>query len=187
MPEADRLKWDAKYADRGATVAQPSPFVLRMLDQLPTVGRCMDVAGGTGRNARALAAHGLDVTIVDVSAKGLEIATRESAAAGLSIATLVHDVEDDGLPAGTWELIVDVHFLHRPLFAQWADALEPGGLLLFEHQTMRNLDRHAKPSGRWLLEEGELPGLVQGLEVIHYEECWGAADRHEARLLARRP
>lgn len=185
MPEADRRKWDAKYGDRGATIAPPSPFVLRMLDQLPTSGRCLDVAGGTGRNARPLAAHGLDVTIADVSPVGLEIAREEAEAQGIALSTLTHDVEADGLPPGPWDVIVDVHFIHRPLFAQWADALAPGGLLLFEHQTMKNLERHAKPSGRWLLEVGELPGLIQGLEVIHYEECWGEADRHEARLLAR--
>ncbi len=191
MPEVDRKKWDAKYAARGASIAPASPFLERMLAQLPTMGRCLDVAGGTGRNARLLAAHGLDVTIADVSSVGLDIAQREAAEVGVAIHTLVHDVEADGLPAGAWDVIVQVHFLHRPLFARYAAALAPGGSLLLEHPTMANLERHPKPSKRWLLHDVEITRLLSlhapELEVVHLEEGWGAAERYEARLLARRP
>ena len=39
---------------------------------------------------------------------------------------------------------------------------------------------------RHLLEDGELPGLVRGLEILKYEEGWTEEGQHEARLVARR-
>jgi len=191
MSEADARKWDAKYTQRARTIAPPSPFVLELLARLPSAGRCLDVAGGSGRNARPLAVHGLQVTIADASRVGLEIAEREAREAGLRIATVCRDIERDGLPSGRFDVIVQIHFLHRPLFEAYTAALVPGGLLLLEHPTRRNLERHARPPIQWLLEEGELASQLAehapGLEVLACREGWGPAGRHAARLLARRP
>jgi tellurite methyltransferase len=38
-----------------------------------------------------------------------------------------------------------------------------------------------------VLEDGELPRLISGLETVRYEEGWLESGRHEARLVARRP
>ena len=54
------------------------------------------------------------------------------------------------------------------------------------HPTRSNLRRHTRPGPRHLLGDGELPGLVRGLEVLRYEEGWTEQGRHEARLVARR-
>ena len=188
MPESDRIKWDRKYADSGRPQAPPSAFVQSVLSELPTQGRCLDVAGGAGRNALPLAAHGLDVTVCDVSPARPRLGPRgRRPPRDCSLETLVRDVEEAGLPAGPWDVVVCVHFLHRSLFDAWARALAPGGWLLFEHPTRANLERHARPSERYLLEDGELPSLLRGLDVVRIEEGWGAEGRHEARLLARRP
>jgi hypothetical protein len=37
-----------------------------------------------------------------------------------------------------------------------------------------------------VLEERELPTLMHGLEVLHYQEGWLESGRHEARVVARR-
>jgi hypothetical protein len=58
---------------------------------------------------------------------------------------------------------------------------------VFCQPTLRNLERHARPGRPYLLVEGELPTLVQGLEVLQYEEGWLEEGRHEARLVARSP
>jgi tellurite methyltransferase len=187
MEPSDRERWDAKYAARGPELGPPSAFVVDVLPRLPTRGRCLDVAGGSGRQALALARHGLDVTIADVSPVGLAQAQRHAAAAGLEIRTLAFDIETSGLPPGPWDVIVCVHFLYRPLFSAAATALVPGGFLVFEHPTRTNLERHDKPSAHYVLEDGELPGLVDArLDVLRLEEGWGPEGRHEARLLARR-
>ncbi len=59
--------------------------------------------------------------------------------------------------------------------------------LVFVQPTKSNLQRHERPSARFLLEDGEVPRLVQGLEILSYEEGWLEEDRHEARIVARKP
>ena len=57
--------------------------------------------------------------------------------------------------------------------------------LVVVHPTRSNLERHDSPGPHHLLDDGELPGLIPGLEVVHYEEGWSEEGRHEARLVAR--
>ena len=187
MAQDDRIRWDRKYGLPDRVVGASSAFVGFALAQLPRAGLCLDVAGGAGRNALLLARHGLDVTICDVSPRGLQLAAERAASEGLMVRTVEWDVEADGLPLGPWDVIVCVHFLFRPLFAEWEGALSPGGVFVFEHPTRSNLERHEKPSARFLLDDGELPTLLEGLDALHKEEGWGADGRHEARLIARRP
>ena len=85
-----------------------------------------------------------------------------------------------------WDLILSVHFLHRSLFPVFPGILQRGGTLLVIHPTQTNLQRHEKPPARFLLEDGELPKLVEGLEIVYYEEGWLVEGRHDAVLVARR-
>lgn len=159
LSDADRAKWDTRYAERGA-LDEPSEMLVSLVGELPTSGRALDVAGGAGRNSVWLAGRGLDVTAVDVSAVGLSLARERAAAAGVSVATVVADLETDPLPAGPWDLIISFHYLHRPLFDQFPLVLAPGGVLVFVQPTQKNLERHDKPPRRFLLDEGELAGLA---------------------------
>jgi hypothetical protein len=59
-------------------------------------------------------------------------------------------------------------------------------VLLAQVATRRNLERHAKPSARFLLETNELLGLVAPLEVEVFREGW-LDDRCVARVLASKP
>jgi SAM-dependent methyltransferase len=181
MSEADRTKWNAKYRERTGSLAAPSAFLLSVTEHLPTWGRALDVAGGRGRHALWLAERGLDVTLVDVS----DVAV-EAAAAHPGVTTARLDLDADALPDGPWDLVLDFHFLHRPLFAEFPRILAPGGLLVFCQPTKRNLERHGHPSARFLLDDGELPALIRGLEILSYVEDWSEEGRHEARLIARK-
>ncbi len=185
MTTSDRERWNARYAQRGAATWEPDGFLEEMASRLPVAGRALDVAGGTGRHALWLAARGLDVTLVDVSEVALEIARERATARELANATLAQDLESEALPAGPWDAIVDFHYLQRDLFQAYPALLGTGGLLVFVQPTMRNLERHAHPSERFLLEEGEIRALASGLEILHLDEGWSPAGRHEARLLAR--
>jgi SAM-dependent methyltransferase len=153
---------------------------------LPRRGRALDVAGGAGRHGIWLAQRGLDVTIADISARGLALAREEAAAAGVRITTLETDLELAPFPTGPWDLIVSICYLLRPLFAAYPSALAPGGILAVVQPTKKNLERHDKPPADFLLDDGELPRLVGGLEVLHYEEGWLADGRHDAVIVAKR-
>jgi len=139
-----------------------------------------------GRHGLWLAERGFDVTLVDISPVGLDVARHRATAAGLKVTTMQRDL-DEGLPAGLWDLITCAHFLDRELYRALPAALAPGGGLVIVHPTRRNLERHPRPSARFLLDEGELLELVEGLEMVRFEECWSEGGRHEARLFARRP
>jgi tellurite methyltransferase len=187
MAGGDRARWDARYRDRGPEHgADPSPVLVALDDLLPRRGYALDVAGGAGRNACWLARRGLDVTIADVSPVGLELARAAAAAAGLTLRLVETDLEIDPLPGGPYDLIVSIDFLCRALFAAFPAALVPGGLLVYSQPTRTNLERHPHPSASLLLEPGELRSLVGDLEVLRYEEGW-FGDRHEARVVARKP
>ena len=105
---------------------------------------------------------------------------------GLALQAQRLDLEEQPLPAGPWDLIINLDYLWRPLFKAYPSRLRPGGLLVFAQPTVQNLERHAHPSARFLLECGELATLVQDLEILHCDEAWRADGRHVARLVARR-
>lgn len=189
MADNDRDKWDAIHAERGFFPPDPSTLLVDCRRFLPAGGgRALDVAGGTGRHSLWLAKCGYATTLVDISVKALEIAGAEAGRLKIDLQLDRRDLEREGLPAGPWEVILCHHYLHRALFRNFATELAPEGVLLFVQPTRSNLERHPKPSERFLLEDGELPDLVaaHGLEVISFQEGWLPSGRHEALLVARR-
>lgn len=189
MADDDRELWNDRYRGRTVDDAAPSAFIMSLDDLLPASGRALDVAGGAGADAVLLAERGLDVTLVDVSDEALQLARDRAAAHGVGLSTVRLDLEVEPLPTGPWDVIVVRHYLQRALLPLLADLLAHGGLLCVCIATRRNLERHPRPSARFLLEPGELPGLVPGLETVRWHEDWtdeGADGRHEAHLVARR-
>ena len=189
----DRERWNDRWRTAAASrdLFTPSSFLVSLAGLLPGPSRdytprALDVAGGPGRNALWLAARGFDVTLVDVSSVALELARNAATAAGVSLTLVETDLESAALPPGPFDLIVAIDYLHRPLFPAFATLLTRGGLLVYAQPTRRNLERNPHPGARFLLDDGELPGLVPALEVVRYVERW-FDDRHEARLIARRP
>jgi SAM-dependent methyltransferase len=192
MADDDRARWDARWSTTDAAEsAEPAGALLEAQALLPRTAagrtpRVLDVAGGAGRNALWLARRGCDVTLADVSPVALARAAGAAATAGVTLRLLERDLETAALPAGPWDAIVVVDFLHRPLFDAFPGALAADGILLYAQPTQRNLERHAHPGARFLVEAGELRALARGLEVVRYAEGW-LDDRHVARLVARRP
>jgi tellurite methyltransferase len=184
MSEQDRQKWNTRYRE-GTGALEPSAFLRSLAERLPRAGRALDVAGGAGLDALWLARRGLDVTLVDISEVALERAAEAAREAGVVLRLQRLDLETEPLPPGPYHLVVCLNYLLRPLFAELPKVLAPGGLLVFAQPTRSNLQRHPHPSARFLLEDGELPRLVQGLEVVSYTEGWTDEGRHEARLVAR--
>lgn len=186
MTSSHRERWEGRDT-AGWSAGPPSPFLLALADRLPRRGRALDVAGGTGRHALWLARRGLRVTLVDVAPAALARAQAAAQRAGLALHTVATDLAKDPPPPGPWDVILNVHVLRRRLFRLYPRLLAPGGHLLVEHPTRRSLRGRAPPRPEHLLEPGELPALADDLEILHHEEGWTPAGRHEARLLARKP
>jgi hypothetical protein len=116
---------------------------------------------------------------------GLARTSEAAVRAGLTLVTSVIDLEVDPLPEGPFAAISVFHYLQRDLFPALVAQLAPGGLLVCEIATVGNLERHEKPSRRFLLEPDELRALCVPLEVVFHHEGWHD-DRCVARILARR-
>jgi SAM-dependent methyltransferase len=85
----------------------------------------------------------------------------------------------------TFDVIVVVHYLHRPLFPALIEALAPGGVLVYETFTRAQAARGKPTNPDFLLEPGELLDLVQPLEILASRE--GDFDgRMIASVIARR-
>lgn len=185
MSDADRERWERKHAASHGS-GEPSSFLLRVLHRLPTTGRAVDVAGGKGRNALRLAEHGLDVTLVDIAPSALAAASARASERDLPLTTMAFDL-DAGLPPGPWDVLVMTNFLDRALFAALPQVIARGGWFVFLQPTRTNLERHPRPSARFLLAPEESATLLpSALEVVVLDESWGDDGRHEARVLARR-
>lgn len=191
MPEFDRQKWNAKYQDPAVAPTEPSRVLVRLLETMkPTTDdrkrTALDLASGAGRHGIYLAKLGYAVTLCDVSEVGLALAKQRADAQGVDVLTKVWDLEEGPVLEGTWDLIVSVCYLHRPLFKQIPRLLSPGGHFVMVQPTQTNLERHDRPPAPFLLENGELPSLAQTLQVVHYEEGWLEDGRYDAAIIARR-
>ncbi|HLU67638.1 MAG TPA: methyltransferase domain-containing protein [Kofleriaceae bacterium] len=186
MAEGDRRRWDARWRE-GGVIGAPSPLITALDELLPRSGRALDVAGGPGRHALWLARRGLEVTLVDVSPVALERAAAAAREAGLRLTTAEVDLDRAAPPAGPWDLVLQVHYVNRALTRRLAGELAPGGLLVLLHPTRTNLERHERPSARFLLDDGEAAALAGPLDILRLDEGWLADGRHEALLVARRP
>lgn len=185
MSKADREKWDARYRTGDYPKGDPA-WLQHFEDELPSSGRALDVASGSGRVSIYLARRGLEVLAIDISPVGLALAREAAADEGVRIETRAMDLEREPFPEGPFDLVACFHYRQRALFPIMASNVAPGGCVVAELATVKNLERQQKPSRRWLAEPNELLQSCGGLEVLYYREAW-VADRHLARLIARRP
>jgi len=185
MDERVRERWDRRWAGGCHSDGKP-PGWLEGIEAFATArGRALDIASGAGRVALWLAGRGFEVTATDISAVALGRCRALAEAEELSVEVLEIDLESQPLPRGPWDVITCFHYMRREIFRDLRAALSPGGLLVAEIATRRNLERNERPSARFLLELGELRKLLAPLEVVHYCEDW-LEGYHVARGVARR-
>ena len=193
MSEADRAKWSARYGGDDAPPKPPDPFVVAALDALSPSGSALDLAGGLGRHGVELARRGWDTTVVDIAPEGLARARAHAQDQGLELSSCAIDLDADWADldrSGPWSVVVVAWFLlTEPMWSQLVPRLAGGGRLIYVHPTLANLERHARPSARFLAPLGHLAerAKAHGLEVSMFEEGWDSADHHTSRLVAIAP
>jgi SAM-dependent methyltransferase len=170
---AERDKWDARYRD-GAYESRPHPTALlaEWLPRLPR-GRALDVACGAGRNALYLAANGYNVAALDISGVALDRGRRAAAERRLEVDWLREDLDEDpsrALPAGPFDLIVWVRYVHRTLMPHLLARLAAGGALLCEQHLATDMPVAGPSSAGFRLSPGELQSSVSGLRIAYSYE-----------------
>jgi len=185
----NRIKWNDKYRNSNrAEAMRPPEFlishadeVLRIISDHPQV---LDLAAGAGRNSVFLAERGCRVLAVDFALEGLRNCMRQAAMRGLQVQAIAADLKTFAFPADRYDLLVNFFFLQREIFPAMINALNPGGILIFETYTSHHQTVHKGRSMRreYLLEPGELQASFPGLITVFHEET-AVTDR----LIAQKP
>jgi tellurite methyltransferase len=171
MSEADRQRWDKKWATRPDDAFRPHPL-LTGNSHLLTRGRALDLACGRGQNAIWLAKHGYDVLGVDISDRALDVATAESRGYGLRERAHFErvDLDDWDIPETAFDLICVIRFLDRRLFPGIRAGLRPNGLLFYSTRHVGALRWNPSANRAYLLSPGELQAIFRDWRILHYEE-----------------
>jgi SAM-dependent methyltransferase len=143
----------------------PSPWVTRWAHLLPAGGTVLDLACGSGRHLRWLAAQGFVVTGVDRDAAAT-MPLRDQAE------IVVADLEGAPwpLPGRRFDAVIVTNYLWRPLWPALLGALAEGGVLIYETfaDGQQRLGKPARPE--FLLQAGELLQVCAGLRVVAFED-----------------
>ena len=145
----------------------PSNWVSRFAPLIREGGAILDVAAGVGRHGRFFLERGHPVTLLDLETENLQDLSSHPHA------SIVQKNLEDG---SDWPLkdqfaaVLVVSYLHRPLTDHLLDALETGGVLIYETFARGNEAFGRPRNPDHLLKSGELLQMVSGrMQVIAYE------------------
>ena len=195
--------WDSRYqTDDYVFGTEPNIFIARVLSQLPTGGKALDLATGEGRNGIFLAEHGFEAEGVDMSAVGLEKADKLAKEKGVAFATRLDDITTMMMPADHYAVICSVfcHFV-EPIRTQMMQkiikALAPGGMFagVFYHPNQISYGTGGPKNPDMLATLEQMQLATEGLEWViaeHIEHELEEGSRHKGMssvlyLLGRKP
>ena len=201
---AELSRWNQRFgADEYIFGTAPNAFLAAHKRLLPARGRALCVADGEGRNSVWLAEQGLEVTAFDFSPVAVAKARRLAAERGVRVDYEVASVNDWRWPQAAFDVVaaIFVQFadpaMRAFMFERMVRALGPGGLLLLEGYTPKQLDyRTGGPSQvENLYTAPMLREAFSGLEIVELEEYEAdvtEGTRHSGRsalidLVARKP
>jgi SAM-dependent methyltransferase len=143
----------------------PSSWLTRWAHLIAPGGTVLDVACGSGRHLRWLAARGHRVTGIDRDRAAL---ARSAGHAELIEADL--EGAPWPLPGRRFDAVLVTHYLWRPLMPAIVGAVAGGGVLIYETFALGN-QRFGKPSNPdFLLRHGELLATCAALRIVAYED-----------------
>ena len=145
MSEYER--WETRYAKPDYEFGTaPNEFLASCKALLPTSGRALSVADGESRNGVWLAEQGLTVTAIDFSPTAQKKARTLAAKRNVSLEIIQTDVHAWTYPEAAFDVVVEI-FAQFSTPAEravkWAGmrrALKPGGLLIVQGYTPKQLD-----------------------------------------------
>ncbi|MGZ5200427.1 MAG: class I SAM-dependent methyltransferase [Telluria sp.] len=176
--------WDERFrGDDYAFGTEPNAWLAGHRALFEPGKRALAVADGEGRNSVWLARLGVQVDAFDISPVGVAKAHKLAEAAGAAVNYAVADCDGWAWTPETYDYVVAIFIqfadpaLRARLFARMAQALKPGGYLLLQGYTPRQLEY--KTGGPGILEHLYTPELLRmefaALEMVELRD-------YEARL-----
>ncbi len=195
--------WNRRFEDEAYLFGtEPNTWLREHADVWQPGQRVLCVADGEGRNSVWLAGRGLVVNAFDIASIGVAKARRLAAGKGVSVNFSVSDCDAYPWPLDTYDGVaaVFVQFadpaMRVRLFANIKRCLKPGGTLVLQGYTPRQLDyKTGGPSQlSHFYTEVLLRETFADFELLHlrdYEAELTEGDRHHGRsaligLVARR-
>ncbi len=171
--------WDERYSGEEYFYGTTANRFLRSQQAVLQAGmRCLAVADGEGRNGVWLAEQGLEVLSVDASSAAQTKARKLAQQRSVTMRFEQVDLLQWDASGATFDLVVAIFIqfvgaAQRPqLFAQLKKFLKPGGILLLQGYTPRQLDyRTGGPSQiENLYTESMLREGFADMQILHLAE-----------------
>ena len=129
----------------------------------------MDVACGTGRNARFLAEFGFGSVLgVDISDVALHQARELNSSSNQTVQYRIHDLDHGLAEFGTFDLITVIRFVDKRMISAIDRSLNDNGCVLLElHLKHEGSEQLAGPrTDRFRVEAGEVQQLISHMEIL---------------------
>ena len=171
--------WDARYAQPGFLFGEaPNAFLLNQRSRLRPGWSALAIADGEGRNGVWLAEQGLRVHAIDASGVALEKSRQLAAHRGVSLHWEETDLQTWSWPAAAYDLVVAIftQFVgpegRAQQFAGIRQALKPGGLLILQGYTPRQLEygTGGPPHAENMYTQELLRSAFGDWEILHLHE-----------------
>jgi len=168
--------WDERYSGEGFLFGtEPNAFLLSQQALLKPGASCLAVADGEGRNGVWLAEQGLRVLSVDSSAVAMDKARTLAQQRGVKLDFELADLLQWDWGEHRFDVVVAVFIQFATpeqrgqMFADIRRCLKPGGLLLLQGYTPRQLKygTGGPPLAENLYTETMLRSAFAGLEILH--------------------
>ncbi len=131
MSDADRDKWERRYAEGSYTArTHPTPLLEEWLVRLPG-GQALDLACGAGRNALHLAAAGYQVDAMDISTVALERGAARAVELGVVVNWINVDLDSAELTPDSYDLVLVTRYVNRAITDALLASLRDGGHLVY--------------------------------------------------------
>ncbi len=180
MTTPSKNKWNQVYAKAG----EPGPVAAVLRDNKSLIsafnqqtGKALDIACGRGGNALFLAEQGFAVEAWDIS--DVVIADLKERTSALPVTPRVLDIEPDAFKNRAFDIIVNCHYLDRQIIPAMLDSLVPGGLLFFQTFVKNRVVPSGPSNPDFLLSDGELLEMSNGMEVLAYRDGASIADEND--------
>lgn len=179
-------RWNPRWARRRPPLDEPTPLIMAHTKSLSVGARVLELASGNGRDTLPLARRGLHVTAVDASDVALDQLAQAAEAEGLAVVCTLLDLQTGALPPGeAFDAIVSANYFQPGLLQRQRVHLKPDGIIIFVQPSTTNLERHARPSARFLVDDDAVDALCAGMLVLHRSAAWRDNGRHEVHLVVR--
>ncbi|HEY0887346.1 MAG TPA: class I SAM-dependent methyltransferase [Ramlibacter sp.] len=139
--------WNRRFqTDEYLFGTEPNVWLREHRGLLQPGQRVLSVADGEGRNGVWLAQQGLAVDAFDVSPVGVAKARALAAERGVNVDFQISDIDGFAWPEAAYDAVVAIFVqfadpaLRERLFAQCRRTLRPGGLLLLQGYTPKQLE-----------------------------------------------